>query len=83
MNGAVEHIATDQPPDDARARDPDYGWQPGNQVQLLENGEAYFPKVFEALRQARQEILLETFILFEDKVGHELHRILIEAAQRG
>ena len=79
MNGAVEHIATD----DARARDPDYGWQPGNQVQLLENGEAYFPKVFEALRQARQEILLETFILFEDKVGHELHRILIEAAQRG
>lgn len=83
MNGAVEHITTDQPPDDARARDPDYGWQPGNQVQLLENGEAYFPKVFEALRQARQEILLETFILFEDKVGHELHRILIEAAQRG
>ncbi|NMX66028.1 cardiolipin synthase ClsB [Pseudomonas sp. WS 5111] len=83
MNSAVEHIATDQPPGDARARDLDYGWQAGNQVQLLENGEAYFPKVFEALRQARQEILLETFILFEDKVGHELHGILIEAAQRG
>lgn len=83
MNSAVEHIATDQPPDDARARDLDYGWQAGNQVQLLENGEAYFPKVFEALRLARQEILLETFILFEDKVGHELHGILIEAAQRG
>ena len=75
MNGAVEHIATDQPPDDTRARDLDYAWQPGNQVELLENGEAYFPKVFEALRQARQEILLETFILFEDKVGHELHGI--------
>ncbi|NMX61710.1 cardiolipin synthase ClsB [Pseudomonas sp. WS 5079] len=83
MNSAVEHIATDQPPGDARARDLDYGWQAGNQVQLLENGEAYFPKVFEALRLARQEILLETFILFEDKVGHELHGILIEAAQRG
>lgn len=83
MNGAVKHIATDQPPDDTRARDLDYAWQPGNQVELLENGEAYFPKVFEALRQARQEILLETFILFEDKVGHELHGILIEAAQRG
>lgn len=83
MNGAVEHIATDQPPDDTRARDLDYAWQPGNQVELLENGEAYFPKVFEALRQARQEILLETFILFEDKVGHELHGILLEAAQRG
>jgi cardiolipin synthase len=83
MNVAVEHISTDQPPDETKARDLDYGWQSGNQVELLENGEAYFPKVFEAMRQARREILLETFILFEDKVGHELQGILIEAAQRG
>ncbi len=83
MNVAVEHIPTDQPPDDAKARDLDYGWQSGNRIELLENGEAYFPKVFEAMRQARREILLETFILFEDKVGHELQGILIEAAGRG
>ncbi|MCS4315365.1 cardiolipin synthase [Pseudomonas sp. BIGb0381] len=83
MNVAVEHISTDQPPDDAKARDLDYGWQSGNQIELLENGEAYFPQVFDALRQAQREILLETFILFEDKVGHELQGILIEAAQRG
>ncbi|WP_460950825.1 cardiolipin synthase ClsB [Pseudomonas marginalis] len=83
MNVAVEHISTDQPPDEAKARDLDYGWQSANQVELLENGEAYFPKVFEAMRAARREILLETFILFEDKVGHELQGILIEAAQRG
>ncbi|OPA97596.1 cardiolipin synthase B [Pseudomonas fluorescens] len=83
MNVAVEHISTDQPPDDAKARDLDYGWQPGNRVELLENGEAYFPKVFAAMREAKREILLETFILFEDKVGHELQGILIEAAQRG
>jgi len=83
MNVAVEHIATDQPPDDSKARDMDYGWQSGNRVELLENGEAYFPAVFDALRGAQREILLETFILFEDKVGHELQGILIEAAQRG
>lgn len=83
MNVAVEHIPTDQPPDETKARDLDYGWQSGNQIELLENGEAYFPKVFDAMRQAQREILLETFILFEDKVGHELQRILIEAAQRG
>ncbi|RMP65333.1 hypothetical protein ALQ18_200044 [Pseudomonas marginalis pv. marginalis] len=83
MNIAVEHIATDQPPDDAKARDLDYGWQAGNRIELLENGEAYFPAVFAAMREARREILLETFILFEDKVGHELQSILIEAAQRG
>ncbi|MNF55431.1 putative cardiolipin synthase YbhO [compost metagenome] len=63
--------------------DLDYGWHGSNRVELLENGEAYFPKVFEALRQAKHEILLETFILFEDKVGNELQQILIEAAQRG
>ncbi|MFL1551861.1 cardiolipin synthase ClsB [Pseudomonas sp. D47] len=83
MSVAVEHIATDQPPDEAKARDLDYGWQGGNLLELLENGEAYFPKVFDAMRQAQREILLETFILFEDKVGHELKGILIEAAQRG
>lgn len=83
MNIAVEHISTDQPPGEAKARDLDYGWQSGNQVELLENGEAYFPRVFEAMRQAQREILLETFILFEDKVGNELQSILIEAAQRG
>ncbi|KAF2409645.1 putative cardiolipin synthase [Pseudomonas antarctica] len=83
MSVAVEHIATDQPPDASKARDLDYGWQEGNQLELLENGEAYFAKVFDAMREAQREILLETFILFEDKVGHELKSILIEAAQRG
>ncbi|MGK9416988.1 cardiolipin synthase ClsB [Pseudomonas cedrina] len=83
MNVAVEHISTDQPPDETKSRDVDYGWQSGNQIELLENGEAYFPRVFEAMRQAQREILLETFILFEDKVGYELKDILIEAAQRG
>jgi len=80
---AVAHIATDHPPDEASARDLDYGWQSGNQIELLENGEAYFPKVFDAMRQAQREILLETFILFEDKVGHELRDILVDAARRG
>ena len=83
MNVAVDHIATDQPPDDSKARDLDYGWQSGNQVALLENGEAYFPAVFEALRAAEREILLETFILFEDKVGLALKEALIGAARRG
>src|SRR5690606_13045092 len=40
-------------------------------------------RVFEALRAARREILLETFILFDDKVGQELRAVLIEAAGRG
>ncbi|MGN6112654.1 MAG: cardiolipin synthase ClsB [Luteimonas sp.] len=52
-------------------------------LRLLENGEAFFPRVFEAIAGARREVLVETFILFEDKVGLELQRRLVEAAARG
>ncbi len=58
-------------------------WFNGNKVTLLENGEAFFPRVFEAIGQARKEVLLETFILFEDKVGLALHEALLAAARRG
>ena len=63
--------------------DVEYRWQGNNRIELLENGEAYFPRVFEAMRQAKSEILLETFIVFEDKVGAELQAVLIDAARRG
>jgi cardiolipin synthase len=55
----------------------------GTPLRLLENGEDFFPRVFEAIAAARREVLVETFILFEDKVGLELQRHLIEAARRG
>lgn len=60
-----------------------FPWRNGNRLRLLENGEEFFPRVFEAIRQARREILIETFILFEDKVGNQLQRELIAAARRG
>ena len=58
-------------------------WRSGNGVRLLENGEEYFPAVFDAIRAARHEVIVETFIVFEDKVGLELHAALVEAARRG
>jgi cardiolipin synthase A/B len=60
-----------------------HGWTEGNRVRLLENGEEYFPRVFEAIRAARFQVLIETFILFEDKVGRELKTVLIDAVRRG
>ncbi|MDB5813569.1 MAG: cardiolipin synthase [Rhodocyclales bacterium] len=59
------------------------GWKPGHKIRLLENGEEYFPRVFEAIRAARCEVLIETFILFQDKIGNELHAAVIDAAKRG
>ena len=58
-------------------------WVSGNRVNLLINGDAFFPRVFECIASAQQEVLLETFILFEDKVGLALHAALLTAARRG
>ncbi len=58
-------------------------WFSGNRVTLLINGVAFFPRVFECIAAAEHEVLLETFIWFEDKVGLALHAALLIAARRG
>jgi len=58
-------------------------WSDGNDFVLLENGEEFFPRVFERINAAREEVVIETFILFEDKVGLALHEVLVTAARRG
>ena len=58
-------------------------WVPGNRITLLENGEGYYPRVFEVIAAAEREVLLETFILFDDKVGRQLQQALLAAAARG
>jgi cardiolipin synthase len=68
---------------DERRRRRKNRWTAGNEVRLLENGEEFFPAVFEAIDGARDEVLIETFILFEDKVGHALREAMVRAARRG
>lgn len=58
-------------------------WVGGNRIALLENGEEFFARVFDAIRHAQREVIIETFILFEDKVGLALHAAMRSAAQRG
>ncbi len=58
-------------------------WVEGNALALLENGDAFFPRLFDTIAGARQELLLETFILFEDRVGLQLGALLVAAARRG
>ena len=58
-------------------------WKTGNRFRLLENGEQFFPAVFEAIESAQHEVILETFILFQDKVGLALHQCLLDTAKRG
>lgn len=58
-------------------------WTTGNAITLLENGEEFFPAVFEAIEQARRSVVIETFIIFDDKVGSRLQEVVVEAARRG
>jgi cardiolipin synthase A/B len=58
-------------------------WLPGNAFRVLENGEEFYPRVFECIANAEREVILETFILFDDKVGRQLHAALTTAACRG
>src|SRR5690625_7769548 len=58
-------------------------WRPNNRVELLENGDEFFPRLLANIARARREVLLETFILFEDEVGRNLQQALSAAAERG
>ncbi|MDP1542780.1 MAG: cardiolipin synthase ClsB [Polycyclovorans sp.] len=58
-------------------------WTAGNRLHLLENGEQYYSAVLNAIESSQSEVLIETFILFSDEVGHALRAALIRAAQRG
>ena len=58
-------------------------WREGNGVQLLINGDQFFPRLFKSIRNAKHEVLIETFILRDDEVGRALQQTLILVAKRG
>ncbi|EKK4082285.1 cardiolipin synthase ClsB [Cronobacter dublinensis] len=58
-------------------------WRDGNRIELLENGDEFYPAVFDAIDNARSKIILETFIWFDDNVGRQLHEVILRASQRG
>ncbi len=58
-------------------------WLQGNTITLLENGEAFFPALLEAIDAAQQEILLQTYIFAVDATGRRVADALARAAARG
>jgi cardiolipin synthase A/B len=57
--------------------------QPGHQLELLKGGEAFFPKLIEAIAGARAEVLLETYILHIERGVTAVAEALAVAARRG
>jgi len=55
----------------------------GNRIELLRNGEQYFPALVREIDAAAVEIYLETYIFEADATGHRIAKALIRAAGRG
>ena len=55
----------------------------GNKVTLLQDGAATYAAMFGAIRQARDHIHLETYIIEDDATGHEFSDLLMQAQARG
>lgn len=55
----------------------------GNHIQLLRNGEEYFPVLEAAIGQAKSFIYLQTYIYAQDVVGISIGNALVTAARRG
>jgi cardiolipin synthase len=58
-------------------------FRPGNRVDLLESGSAYFPALLAAIAAATAEVHLETYIFEADETGRRVAAALAQAAQRG
>ena len=54
-----------------------------NQLTILQNGEAYFPALLQAINAARFEIYFETYIFANDEIGDAVTEALKHAARRG
>tara|TARA_R110002049_G_scaffold30385_2_gene104204 strand:- start:749 stop:2125 length:1377 start_codon:yes stop_codon:yes gene_type:complete len=55
----------------------------GNTIEVFHNGEQAYPAMLEAIKQAKNRVLLTTYILNTDKTGRAFINALSEAIERG
>ncbi len=60
-----------------------YPWRDGNHLELLIDGEEFFPAMLEAIASAQQFILLELYLMESGVVANRFIDALGEAAKRG
>jgi cardiolipin synthase A/B len=56
---------------------------PGNRVEALPNGDAFFPAMLAAIRGAQQTITFETYIYWSGTIGAEFAEAFMERARAG
>ncbi len=55
----------------------------GNRVELLVDGDEFYPALFETISEARSSVHLQTFIYGRDRIGRELLDLLVDRARSG
>jgi cardiolipin synthase len=60
-----------------------FDWYEGNHIELLHNGEEFFPALCAAIRDATRSVHLETYIFNLDKTGLLVLDHLRQACERG
>ncbi len=54
-----------------------------NEVRLLIDGQATFDAIFDAISNARHAVLIQFFIIHDDRLGQRLHALLTKKAAEG
>lgn len=57
-------------------------WKPGNQFELLPNGDRYFPRILEAIESAQTSIELELYLVKSSHIADRFVEALCHAASR-
>lgn len=60
-----------------------FPWRGGNRFALLIDGACFFPRMLEAIAQAREQVELELYLVEDGRCVQALSEVLIGAAQRG
>jgi cardiolipin synthase A/B len=55
----------------------------GNKIELLANGDEYFPAMLKAIRSAKQTVNFATYILHSDEIGRQFRDAFCERARAG
>lgn len=55
----------------------------GNSMQVLQNGDMFFPALFRDIAAARESVHIESFIWYDGKIARQLASLLAEKARQG
>ncbi|HIY58597.1 MAG TPA: cardiolipin synthase [Candidatus Tetragenococcus pullicola] len=55
----------------------------GNEIEFVTDGQEKFARLFEDIRQAKDNVHVEYYAFFDDAIGHRFLDLLVEKAQEG